>query len=506
LLPGLLLAGAATAAQSRDALQKAAVLVEEGRLEDAARQAELALSDPDTRAAACSVLGAIRLQQERLDEGAQLLQEAVRLEPRLLGAQLNLAQAYTLQGKPARAAGVFRRVLELDPTNAAARMALARAEADKGNYRQSLELARPSLAAFRESPEGLLTLATDFLKTGDRASAERLAEDWTRLPDVPEAASVRFAQLLADGGLGADAVRVLERAQESSPSSYELAFALGGAHVRNGDATRGLEAYDKALGLKPDSVPALRLAAAVAEKQNELERSLSHWMRARKLAPDDPEILLGFGRVCLKMDLLDDAEPALTKAASLRPADTAYQYTLAAAKVGKHQFEAAQALIEPLVLKRPEDAQLRYALGSVLYIQGHLAEAAASLRESLRLQPEQLASHYYLALVARDQGHDAEAIERLEELRRRYPDHAASCEALGGLLVSGQRYAEAETQLRRALQLNPKSAKASYQLGLLLARTGRKEEAAAQLELASSLRKEDEASSRLQLRLLEPDK
>ena len=57
----------------------------------------------------------------------------------------------------------------------------------------------------------------------------------------------------------------------------------------------------------------------------------------------------------------------------------------------------------------------------------------------------------------------------------------------------------------RRIQLNPKSAKANYQLGLLLARTGRKDEADRQLELAKSLREEDEASSRLQLRLLDPD-
>ena len=46
--------------------------------------------------------------------------------------------------------------------------------------------------------------------------------------------------------------------------------------------------------------------------------------------------------------------------------------------------------------------------------------------------------------------------------------------------------------------------KANYQLGLLLARTGRKDEADRQLALAKSLREEDEANSRLQLRLLDP--
>ena len=79
------------------------------------------------------------------------------------------------------------------------------------------------------------------------------------------------------------------------------------------------------------------------------------------------------------------------------------------------------------------------------------------------------------------------------------------CEALGGLLMNGRRYEEAERLLRKAVQLDPKSVKANYQLGLLLARTGRKEEADRQLETAKSLGTEDDATSRLQLRLLDPD-
>jgi tetratricopeptide (TPR) repeat protein len=498
--------GAASGPQSIEALQKAAALVQEGRLQEADQQARLALSDPATRAVACSVLGAIRLRQDRLTDSAQLLEEAIRLEPRLLGAHLTLAEVYSLQERPERALATFRRVLELDPPNATARIALARSETEKGNHARSLQLAQPALAAFKESPDGLFILATDYLKTGDRAAAARLADDWGRLgDDVPEAGSIRFAELLAGGGLGAEAIAVLERARQTGPPSYELAFALGGAYLVNGDPARALGAYDLALGVKPDSVHALRQAAAVAERQGELERSLSYWLRARKIERDDPELLLGFGRVCLKMDLLDDAEPALVRAASLRPGEPAYQYTLATAKVGKKQHEEAQALLEPLVAKRPDDAQLQYALGSVLYIQGHLEEAAARLRESLRLQAEQLASRYYLALIARDQGHDREAIESLEALLRRYPDHAPSCEALGGLLMNERRYPEAETQLRRAIQLAPGSVKANYQLGLLLARMGRKEEADRQLELAKSLRQEDEESTRLQRRLLDPD-
>src|SRR6266508_1874659 len=113
LLCGMLL-GSAAAAESP--LQKAAALVQQGRLDEADRQAQLALADPRTRALACSVLGAIRFQQQRLPESA-----------RLLRAHLNLAEVYTVQRKPDLARAVFQRVLELDPSNVTARLGLARA-------------------------------------------------------------------------------------------------------------------------------------------------------------------------------------------------------------------------------------------------------------------------------------------------------------------------------------------------------------------------------------------
>ncbi len=71
--------------------------------------------------------------------------------------------------------------------------------------------------------------------------------------------------------------------------------------------------------------------------------------------------------------------------------------------------------------------------------------------------------------------------------------------------MSAQRYPEAQTNLEKAISLNPKSVKANYQLGLFLSRMGKKDEADKRLEIAKSLRKEDEANSRLQLRLSDPD-
>ena len=104
-------------ADAREALQKAVVLAQEGRLDEADRQAQLALSSPQTRAVAYSVLGAIRFQQKRLPESVSLLEKAIHLDPRLLGAHLSLAEVYSVQGKSEEALAVYRRVLTLDTTN-----------------------------------------------------------------------------------------------------------------------------------------------------------------------------------------------------------------------------------------------------------------------------------------------------------------------------------------------------------------------------------------------------
>jgi tetratricopeptide (TPR) repeat protein len=432
-------------ADAQEALQQAAALVQQGRLDDAARQAEVALADPEVRAGAYSVLGAIRLRQQRLDESARCLEEALRLDPGLRGAQLNLTHVYLAQAEKLSAAK-------------------------------------------------------------DAGAAAALVRKWSALGAVPPAAAMRFGTLLAEGGGAPEAVRIFEGLAASGPASYELSFNLGSAYVRSGDPARALAAYDAALARLPNALPALTQAAAVAERSGELERSLSYWLRAKKLAPEDPEILLGFGRVCLTMDLLEDAEPALEQAARLRPDSVPHQYTLAAAKVGKKQFEAAQRLLEPLAAARPLDPHLQYALGAIFYAQGRHEEAEPRLKESVRLLPSQVAAPYYLALVARDQGHDADAIAQLDRFVAQHPDHAGAHEALGGLLMSARRHEDAEAHLRKAIALSPGSVKANYQLGLLLARMGRKGEADTQLAHATTLREDDAAQSRLQLRLLDPDR
>ena len=75
-----------------------------GNLEAAEHEARLAMSNPATKAVALAILGAIRLQQMKTDEGVAFLKEAIQTEPRLVGARLNLGDATHGQAKQPRRA------------------------------------------------------------------------------------------------------------------------------------------------------------------------------------------------------------------------------------------------------------------------------------------------------------------------------------------------------------------------------------------------------------------
>src|SRR6188474_922850 len=148
LVVGVLLSPAARASTPAEQLQRAVALAEQGRLAEAAKAAESAMTDPATRPVACSVLGTIRIRQQRFDEAVPLLQEAIRLEPRLVGAHLSLAELYMLRRDTEHAVPLYRRVVELDAGNVSARLALARIEIERGRHEQALKLAEPVLGAF----------------------------------------------------------------------------------------------------------------------------------------------------------------------------------------------------------------------------------------------------------------------------------------------------------------------------------------------------------------------
>src|SRR5689334_23113716 len=104
-----------------DHLEKSLELFRQGDLNGAEKEARLALNDPLSRARAWATLGAIRLGQAKYEESEGFLNTALRLDPRLVGARINLGNVCVLRGRADQARNLFKSVLKIDPSNLNAR-------------------------------------------------------------------------------------------------------------------------------------------------------------------------------------------------------------------------------------------------------------------------------------------------------------------------------------------------------------------------------------------------
>ena len=488
-------------------IDMAAHLLEQGQVQQAEAEARQALENPTTRPLGLALLGTIRLQEGKYKESTSFLTQALALNPNLVGARTTLGNAYVFQGKADLARKSFQEVLRLDPGNFNARFDLAKVEASLHNYQQSLVVAGPIVGQLSDSDDGILLLATDYGSLGRKDELRALVRTWQHLPAASDESSLEFGNTLAVFGMSLEAQHIFE-AEETKITAHPtptLAFKLGKSYLSLGILDHAERNFQLALSLNSACAACEAGLAEIAERQGDTEKALAHLITAKQQAPEDPEILFQFGKLCLQRNLLEDALPALTKAVGLKPDQDSYVYVLASANVGHGNLAKAASLFGALLQKHPHDAVLKYAVGAVEYLQGKYPEAESSLKQSLKTQPDQVAASYYLALTYDALGQDAQSVAVLRDLLRSHPEHAPSYVKLGSILLRQHEYDEAQQVLERAISLDPRSVQAHHQLGLLLRRLGKTAESESHFAESRKLEAERISQTDLRLRLLLPD-
>ena len=488
-------------------IQEAVALLNQGEAAKAEAQARLALSNPSTKPLALAMLGTIRLQEAKYNESVQFFNQALALNPKLVGARTSLGDAYIFAEEPALARKCFQEVLRQDPGNEMARFDLFKLEAAQRNFQQSLEVGKPIMQQLLTSDEAISILASDYSALGKKNELAGLVLHWQEIQTPSLDSALDFGSVLITNGFTKEATAVFDDADKQMPPHPTSSVAL---RLANGLLAVGhLDPAEKnaqlALSIESNCLECNQLLAAIALRQDNSEKALSYLVAAKRQAPDNPEVLFQFGNVCLQRDLLEDAMPALTRAVELRPDNDAYVYALGSANVGKGDLPRALTIFQQLLRKHPNDPGLTYAIGAVYFLQADYSDAESSLKQSLAAQPNQISAAYYLGLTYSVIGELDRAIAMFRGLVENHPRHAPSYIKLGGLLAKTQQQDQALQVLQRGVELDPDSVEGHYQLGLLLRRMGKKEEGDAQLAESKKLGETQRAQKDVRLRLVLPD-
>jgi len=315
------------------------------------------------------------------------------------GDLLKEAASFHQAGQLEQAIEDYRLFLEKYPDVAPVRSDLGAALAGAGRYEEAIAEYKRSLQ-LKPLPQVRLNLALAYYKTAKLSLA--IAELKKVREEMP--GDLRPAMLEADCDLrlgeNKKVIELLTPVRQTNGDDLAIAYMLGTALVRDGQAEKGQVLIDKILK-NGDSAEARLLLGTTKLMMNDFSGALVDLQKAVELNPHLPEVYayygtallstgdqagaqeafehalrydpnnfdanLRMGMVLRKDDRFDEALKYIRHALEIRPGDLGVRYQIASIELSVGQVEEARGYLESLVAEAPNFTEAHVSLATAYY-------------------------------------------------------------------------------------------------------------------------------------------
>lgn len=420
--------------------------------------------------------GIVRIQQGDTAGAREAFSAAVRDDPRLLSALLNLARmdmqsAQSDQTARDEALKLDKRVIELEPRNDEANYQLATILSWQKNYRRSADYLLVLSPAARGRIESEDLLCTDYAYIGDREATTQAVASLTSNPDLTEQDANSCLPALRSAHRADLVDELFSAVNKTHPLTPAGQRILGLAFEAEGRLDHARTTLENAFAAGDQSVPLLVDLARIAKNAGDNTGALGYLAHARALDPRDPELAYEFGLICLRMNLYAESRKAVAEALKLSPDNPEYNFAMGT--LASFSDDPSQAL--PYLLKyhsmRPQDSQGIMALGMASFRAKDYDSSAKWLHQAVSSPKSAADAYYYLGRIDREEWHLDQAAADLKKSLALRPGQAGVLAALGQVCIDTHNYTQARSYLEQALQIEPDNYDANFGLLQLYART-----------------------------------
>lgn len=472
--------------QQRAAVALTGLYLTNGQPAKALVLAERLVQQQPRQAALYNLLGNARLRNGQAEPARAAFEQALKLDPKMLPPQVNLArldaQAGRFDAASQRLAGLIARddrnidaMLEMAslarrqqrPADVQRWLEKAAATADGRDVRPGLALVDLHLQAGRaeaameplrklgaKAPQNLAVLLAEArvrLAVADAAGARNTLATATRVAHFDAPVQVEIARLQLAAANAEGAAYSLQKALSGQPGHLPALALQAELALRRGDLAQAEQQARQIAQLAPRRAIGYSLQADVLMARQQPAAAIDLYRKAHQVEPSTDTAIRLFSAQGSQPDGARLALPTLEQWLKAQPQDRVAQRALADGQARAGLLPAARASYEALLRQQPDDAGTLNNLANVLLKQGDTGALAVAER-ALALRPADANVIDTAGWAAFQAGQADRALQLLRDARLRAPDNPDIRFHLATVLAQAGRRDEARDEIDAVLR------------------------------------------------------
>lgn len=198
-------------------------------------------------------------------------------------------------------------------------------------------------------------------------------------------------------------IALYQHSLQATPRSATLQDNLGVALRDIGDQDGALQAFQRALQLKPDYPAAIKATADIYAAQGKYQQAIAAYIRSLALAPNDPKTTVNYAAALQQSGNKIEAEQQYRRVIALLPHDSAAYVDLESLYIEQGRLNDAIAVYKQAIAVNPNDSNAYFDMGVMFQERGQNQDALVFYNKVLQLKPGDPQTLLYLGRLQNSQ-------------------------------------------------------------------------------------------------------
>lgn len=446
---------------------RAQALIGLGRVDEGRELLQQALAKKPGYVDALLAQARIAANGKDIDEAMRLIEQTLASAPKDVEAWMMKGDILRLKTDTAGATAAYQKVAEINPENILSRINIASILVDAGSLDDAMKQIEEVRKLAPSNPiASYMQALIEFRKKNLAASRNTIQQVLKvlpgHMPSVLLAGSVEAAlgsHVLAQSYLG--------KVVDSAPKYLYARRLLISSLMASGQAARALEVLQPGLEQAPEDSGLMTLAGQVYMQNNDFAHAAQYFEKAAKLDPKSADAKAGLGMSRMASGQTDRALADLESAVQLDSGKFQADIMLIMSHLQNAKFDLALKAVDSLE-KKQADNPLTYNLKAAVFLgKKDTAGARKSLQRALELQPTYVPAAINLAQLDIQDKDQKSARRRFEVILEKDQNNVQALMALANL---GSRLGATPKEVIEWLERARKASPGALQPQVMLAR------------------------------------